>query len=190
MRKSARRLIAAVCMVAVTHLHAADRPAEWATAVQVEGVPNLYKVSDQLYRCAQPSAVGMGNAKEMGVKTIVSLRAFHSDRDEIGKTGLGYEHLYFKTWHPEEEDVVQFLKIVTDPTRTPVLLHCQHGADRTGTMSAIYRIVVQGWTKEEAVREMTTGDFGFHEVWKNLPPWIMALDVEALKKASGLTHGP
>ena len=173
-----------------TLVHAVDPPREWANAVQVEGLPNLHQVSDALYRSAQPSAVGMQKAKEMGIKTVVSLRAFHSDRDEIGNTALAYEHIHFKTWHPEEEDVVQFLKIVTDPGRTPVLLHCQHGADRTGTMCAIYRIVVQGWTKEEAVREMTTGDFGFHEVWKNLPPWIMALDVEALKKRAGLADKP
>ena len=129
----------------------------------------------------------MQNAKKLGVRTVVSLRAFHSDSNEIGETGLGYEHLFLKTWHPEEEDVVRFLKFVTDPKQTPVLLHCQHGADRTGMVSAIYRIVVQGWTKEEAVREMTTGDFGFHEVWKNLPPWIMALDTDALKAKAGLS---
>jgi protein tyrosine phosphatase (PTP) superfamily phosphohydrolase (DUF442 family) len=129
----------------------------------------------------------MQNAKKLGIRTVVSLRAFHSDRDEIGETGLAYEHFSFKTWHPEEEDVVRFLKIVTDPKQTPVLLHCQHGADRTGMMSAIYRVAVQGWTKEEAVREMTTGDFGFHAVWKNLPPWIMALDIDALKTKAGLS---
>lgn len=187
MMKFAFRVCAVACIAKSALLCAANPPDEWATAVQAEGLPNLHKVSDALYRSAQPSAIGMRNAKEMGIKTVVSLRAFHSDRDEIGKTVLAYEHLSFKTWHPEEEDVVKFLKIVTDVKQTPVLVHCQHGADRTGTMCAIYRIVVQGWTKEDAVREMTTGDFGFHEVWKNLPPWIMALDVDALKKQVGLT---
>ena len=190
MRNSVLLAVATAGVAMTTLVHAVDPPREWANAVQVEGLPNLHQVSDALYRSAQPSAVGMQKAKEMGIKTVVSLRAFHSDRDEIGNTALAYEHIHFKTWHPEEEDVVQFLKIVTDPGRTPVLLHCQHGADRTGTMCAIYRIVVQGWTKEEAVREMTTGDFGFHEVWKNLPPWIMALDVEALKKRAGLADKP
>jgi protein tyrosine phosphatase (PTP) superfamily phosphohydrolase (DUF442 family) len=190
MRNSVFLNVAAVGVAMAILSLAADPPRDWAKAVQVEGLPNLHQVSDALYRSAQPSAVGMRKAKEMGIKTVVSLRAFHSDRDEIGKTGLDYEHLYFKTWHPEEEDVVEFLKIVTDPQRTPVLLHCQHGADRTGTMCAIYRIVVQGWTKEEAVLEMTTGDFGFHEVWRNLPPWIMALDIEALKKQAGVAEKP
>ncbi len=113
-----------------------------------------------------------------------NLRAFHSDRDELGDTTLAYEHVAMKAWHPELEDAVAFLRLVTDPTRQPVLVHCQHGADRTGTMCALYRMVVQGWTKEEALREMREGGYGFHEVWKNLPAWIEQLAVKHLQKKS------
>jgi hypothetical protein len=91
-----------------------------------------------------------------------------------------------KAWHPEYEDAVRFLQIVTDPNRQPVLVHCQYGADRTGAMCAIYRIVVESWTKEEAIREMAEGGYGFHEVWKNLPAWIDELKIEALREASPL----
>lgn len=180
-------VLLALCIAAAGPARAEERPASWAKTIDIQGLPNLHKVSEKLYRSAQPTAEGMRNAKKLGIKTVVSLRAFHTDQDEIGNTGLGYERLSFKTWHPEQEDVVKFLKVVSDPARGPVLLHCQHGADRTGMMSAIYRIVVQGWTKEEAVREMTKGEFGFHEVWKNLPPWIMGLDIETLRKEAGLT---
>lgn len=152
----------------------------------LDGVPNLHEVCTNFYRSAQPTAEGMRSLKQKGITTVVNLRSFHSDRDEIGATGLGYEHIYMKTWHPEREDVVRFLRIITDPKRAPVLVHCQHGADRTGTMCALYRIVVQGWTKEEAVREMTEGAFGFHEVWQNLPSWITELDVESIKKDAGI----
>lgn len=164
----------------------AQHPAAWAQPIALPGVPNLHKVSDTLFRSAQPDAAGMQNLKKLGVETIVNLRAFHSDRDEIGMTGLGYEHIYMKAWHPEEEDVIRFLQIVTNPKRTPVLVHCQHGADRTGMMVAIYRIAVQGWSKEEAAREMTEGGFGFHEVWVNLIPWLNALDIDRIKRQAGL----
>ena len=162
------------------------RPEKWAQPISVEGVPNLHKVSDDLYRSAQPTAEGMRNLKEMGVQTIVNLRAFHSDRDEIGKTGLAYEHINMKAWHPEEEDIIRFLRIVTRKERCPVLVHCQHGADRTGTMCAVYRVAIQGWTREEAVREMAEGGFGFHEVWVNLMPWINKLDIDKIKRRTGI----
>jgi protein tyrosine phosphatase (PTP) superfamily phosphohydrolase (DUF442 family) len=191
------KLFAAIPILALVLLNAAyaaetapaNRPEHWAKPIQVKGAPNLYKVSDTLYRGAQPSAEGMANLKAMGIKTIVNLRSFHSDRDEIGNTGLAYEQIDMKAWHPEEEEAVRFLQIVTGPKRTPVLVHCQHGADRTGAMLAIYRIAVQGWTKEEALREMTQGEFGFHEIWKNLPSWLEDLDMEAIKKKAGINSG-
>jgi protein tyrosine/serine phosphatase len=163
-----------------------NQPVQWAKPMHVKGVPNLHKVSDSLYRSAQPSAEGMANLKAIGIETIVNLRSFHSDRDEIGNLGLAYEHIYMKAWHPEEEDAVRFLQIVTNPKRTPVLVHCQHGADRTGTMCALYRVAVQNWKKEEALREMTQGGFGFHEIWENLPVWFEKLDIKAIKKKAGI----
>ncbi len=163
-----------------------NRPAIWAQPVVLEGVPSLYKVSDTLYRSAQPTAAGMQHIKKMGIKTVVNLRSFHSDQDELENTGLSNEQIYMKPWHPEEEDVIHFLRIVTNPTNAPVLVHCQRGAERTGTMCAIYRIVVQGWSKKEAIREMTKGEFGFHEVWQNLPDWIQNLDIEKIRRAAGI----
>jgi hypothetical protein len=67
-----------------------------------------------------------------------------------------------------------------------VLVHCHHGADRTGTMCALYRIAIQGWTKEDAIQEMVQGGYGFHEMWINLPDWIDKLDIESMKKEAGI----
>ncbi|MCJ7773827.1 MAG: dual specificity protein phosphatase family protein, partial [Desulfobacterales bacterium] len=149
-------------------------------------VPNLHKISDNLYQSAQPTAQGMINLKQMGIKTVVNLRAFHSDQDKIGKTGLGYEQIYMKAWCPERMEIIRFLQIVTNPKRTPVLVHCLHGADRTGTMCALYRIAVQGWSKEEAIWEMTKGGYNFHSVFDNLIEWIHELDIDSIKKDAGI----
>jgi len=167
---------------------AEDASHQWATPIEREGLPNLHKVSDDYYRGAQPTAEGMQELKKMGIKTVINLRAFHSDRDELGDLDLAYEHIPMVAWHPEEEDIIRFLKIVTDQKRTPVFVHCQHGADRTGVMSAIYRIVVEDWTKEEAIKEMTEGGFGFHKIWKNLITFVENLDIEAIKKQAGIAE--
>lgn len=159
-----------------------ERPEKWAKPIQLEGVPNFHKVSENLYRSAQPTEEGMKNLKKMGIKTIVNLRSFHSDRDEIGETGLQYEHIFMKAWHPERKEIIKFLKIVSNPENTPVLVHCQHGADRTGTMCAVYRMVFENWSKEDALKEMKEGGYNFHSVWINLEPWIKKLDIEKIKK--------
>ncbi|MFC1884166.1 tyrosine-protein phosphatase [Thermodesulfobacteriota bacterium] len=178
-------LLMILCSAAAAY--ADSRPSSWAQPFKLDGVPNLNKVSDVLYRSAQPTSEGMKNLKDIGVITVVNLRSFHSDRDEIEETSLAYEHIYMKAWHPEGKEIIRFLRIVMDPKRTPVLVHCQHGADRTGTMCALYRIAVQGWTKEEAMIEMRDGGFGFHGVWKNLINWISKLDIAKIRKAAGIS---
>jgi protein tyrosine phosphatase (PTP) superfamily phosphohydrolase (DUF442 family) len=163
------------------------RPARWASPLEKPGLPNLHRVNDGYYRGAQPTAEGMLELERLGVKTVVNLRAVTSDRDELGDAGLDYEHISFKAWHAEDEDVVRFLRIVTDAERKPVFVHCQHGADRTGMMTAIYRIVVQGWSKEDAIVEMTEGGFGYHSIWKNLVDYVWELDVERIAREAGIT---
>ena len=158
----------------------------WAKRMDFPGLPNFYKVSDDLYRGAQPTAQGMTQLKKLGIKTIINLRSIHSDRDELGDTKLAYEHINMTTLDFENEDIVRFLQIVTDSNSTPVFVHCQYGADRTGLMCAIYRIVVQGWSKDEAIAEMTGGGFGFHKIWMNLVGYIKKLDVDGIKKSAGI----
>ncbi len=153
----------------------------WAAPLSAPGLPNFHRVSETLYRGARPQADGYRQLKALGIKTIVNLESFHRESDEAAEAGLGYEHIYMKAWHPEDKELVWFLQIVTDPARTPVFVHCQHGSDRTGTMCAIYRIAVQGWTQ---------GGFGFHELWQNLPEYINSLDLGALRRQAGLPPAP
>jgi protein tyrosine phosphatase (PTP) superfamily phosphohydrolase (DUF442 family) len=162
------------------------RPESWAQPIEMEGVPSLYKVSDDLYRSGQPTAEGMANLEKMGIRTIVNLRLRNSDRDELEGTGLGYVHINMEAWDADTDEVVEFLRIVSDPGRVPVLVHCSYGADRTGAMCAVYRIVVQGWTKDEAIREMTQGGFGFHQIWNNLNIWIWMSDLDEMKAQAGI----
>jgi protein tyrosine phosphatase (PTP) superfamily phosphohydrolase (DUF442 family) len=161
---------------------------KWAQPVELPGVPNLHKVCDELYRGAQPTAEGMKQLEKLGIKTVVNLRFLLSDRDELEGTALAYEHIHMTTFHAQTKDVVRFLQIVTDSSRTPVFVHCQHGADRTGTVCAVYRIAAQGWSKDEAIEEMTKGGFGHHAVWKNLVDFIHTLDIEQIKHAAGMDN--
>lgn len=149
----------------------------WAGPLHCQGVPNFHRVSGGLYRGAQPTPDGMRNLKAMGVRTIVNLRHLHSDLDEIGLTGLAYERLYVDPLHPEDKEVARFLQIATDPARRPVFVHCKYGADRTGLMCAAYRVVAEGWTKEQAIAEWTRGGFGFNDSCRGLVKYFRKLDL-------------
>ena len=164
------------------------RPEKWAQKIEISGLPNFHKVSDALYRGAQPDKKGMEELKKMGIKTIINLRTFHSDRDEIDTMNFNYIPISAQAWKTKEKVVLNFLKTVTDTENQPVFVHCQHGADRTGTMCAIYRIAVQNWTKEDAIEEMVNGGFGYHTVWKNLISYIKKVNIEKLQKKSGIKN--
>ena len=167
-------------------LPASERPATWSVKLNKTGLANFYQVGPNLYRGAQPTATGLTELKKMGVKTVVNLRAFHSDDSKLKNTGLKHERFHMKTWHGEDEDVIRFLKIATAPDSQPVFVHCQHGSDRTGVMCAMYRLTVQDWTKEEALKEMAQGGYGFHPEWQNLIHYIQKVDVVKIRREAGL----
>ena len=169
---------------------AGARPAHWATPVSAPGVPNLYRVNASLYRSAQPTRDGIAGIDEDAplvngdppIRTVVSLRTFRTDPTiDAGSSTLTFARIPAQSWYPEDDDVVRFLRIATDPALQPVLVHCRRGADRTGTMVAIYRVVVEGWTKADAIDEMTLGGYGFHPDWQNLIHYIENLDVDAIR---------
>ncbi len=175
------------------------RPAEWATPIATQpGLPNLFRVNANLYRVAQPTREGFMflNTKtrlsntDRPIKTVVSLRSSNKDSAlEPAHSELRLEHIRFNTWHAEDEDVIRFLRIVSSPALQPVLVHCKHGSDRTGMMIAIYRIAIDGWSKQQAIDEMLRGGYGFHPLWQNLVRYINALDVEAIKNEAA-RQGP
>jgi len=153
-----------------------------AKKIILKGVPNFYQVSETLYRSAQPDKNAFIDLAKMGIRTVINLRSFHGEGDLVQNAGMRYLHLYVKGWHPENKEIISFLKIVTNTNYTPVLVHCQHGADRTGVMVAIYRIVIQNWTVDDAIREMTEGGFGFHPLWQNLISYVKELDIDEIKE--------
>jgi protein tyrosine phosphatase (PTP) superfamily phosphohydrolase (DUF442 family) len=160
----------------------------------VPGVPNFAKVSDVLYRGAQPTREGFVALRKLGVRTVVSLRELHSDRDLLDGVGLRYVQIPEAAWHPEDEDVAAFLKVLRDAESTPVsestpvFVHCQHGADRTGFTVAAYRIVEQHWSNDAALKELR--NFGFHEVWGDIPEYVKALDAARIEKTIAETTEP
>jgi protein tyrosine/serine phosphatase len=154
-------------------------PAEQQPSNDIAGLGNFARVSEDLYRGAQPTAEGFKRLKEMGVKTIINLRGSNSEKDKIKGLGFYYLSIPSQAWDPKDEDMVKFLRLLREPKYLPAFVHCQYGSDRTGTAVAVYRLVEQGWSRDDAVAEMKT--FGLHRVWSGLEEYVRQLDLRALK---------
>src|SRR3569833_2304708 len=182
-------LLAANLSIADSTNELKTRPTSWATPLDHPGLSKFYEVSTNLFRGAQPGAQGMIVLKSMGVKTVLNLRSFHSDHGLVSSGDLKLARLHMKPWHAEDEDVVAFLKIASDTNNLPLFVHCQHGADRTGMICAMYRVVICNWTKEDAIKEMKEGGFHFYPGWRNLVNYVNKADVDGLKKRAGIVAG-
>ena len=155
------------------------RPTHLAAAIALATASLSFNAAAQ----TAPSAQDIAELKQLGIRNVVSLRAFHSDRDVLKGTGIGHTRIKVLTWNIGDDDVVKALRAIRRADKEgPVLLHCQHGADRTGLVSAMYRMVFQGWTREQALEELQSGDFGYHTLWKNIPDYLRNVDVESIRR--------
>jgi protein tyrosine phosphatase (PTP) superfamily phosphohydrolase (DUF442 family) len=164
-----------------------SRPGEWATPVSDAGIENLYRVETNLFRSAVPTSAGFQKLTQMGVKTVLDLRGGDGDKAAAGAS-LKLFHVPMSAWGLHNDRVLQALRIVADPQNRPLLIHCQHGADRTGAIVALYRVVVQGWSKERAIREMNEGGYHHNSFFRNLDQYVLAADVAALRKQLGIVE--
>jgi protein tyrosine phosphatase (PTP) superfamily phosphohydrolase (DUF442 family) len=156
---------------------AAAAPARRAFAEPVAGIKNMARMNAGLYRGAQPDREGFQRLREMGIRTVVNLRDRHGEREEVEGLGMACVEIPMKAGlldadPPRDDQVRRFFEVVLDPARAPVYFHCAHGRDRTGTMAALYRIEVEGWTPEEAIEEMRA--FGHPELLRDLEAFVRA----------------
>ena len=118
-----------------------------------------------------------------GFKTILNLRRVKDDKHKARKTDLILNHIRLESKELSEDDLIYALRVLKNAQK-PILIHCWHGSDRTGATTAAYRIVVQGWSKDDAIAELRRPEFGHHEDWyPNIIELLKNLDVEKMRAA-------
>lgn len=145
----------------------------------VRGVTNFAKVSPALWRGSQPTAEGLRNLENAGVRTVIDFRHDHDDAELLTGTKLRYIWIPTRPWNPKEDDLVPFFRVIQDPENWPVFVHCWKGNDRAGFYVAAYRIVIDGWNPDDAIREMF--QFHYNPIWFRIPAVLRDIDVEKLK---------
>jgi len=137
--------------------------------LHLTGIHNAGKISEVLYRGAQPKEIGLVELKKLGLTTIVDLRADNREkaeweRHESARLGLRFVRIPVGGWSPPtDEQVAEFLTLFREEPRQKIFVHCRFGDDRTGVFVAAYRIAVNKWPAEQAMGEMYF--FGFNGFW-------------------------
>ncbi|HSB29124.1 MAG TPA: dual specificity protein phosphatase family protein [Pyrinomonadaceae bacterium] len=139
------------------------------TNLHYEELPNLHQVNLNLYRGGQPASKGLQRLKQLGIKTVINLRddddRARQEESAAKAAGLTYFNIPLSTFgRPTDATVDRILALINTPENQPVFVHCHRGADRTGTVIAIYRIEHDGWSSEKAKAEAKQFGLGFWQV--------------------------
>jgi len=141
------------------------------------GIARFALIRPGLARGGEPNQGGLTYLRDHGYRTVVSFLTNSAESSWVVNSGMRWIHIpmrsgLFSAQPPTQDQVRQFLSVVTDSTQYPVFIHCHAGKDRTGAMSAIYRMEACGWTKDEALAEMDS--FGFSGRYRRLRGYVEA----------------
>jgi tyrosine-protein phosphatase SIW14 len=140
-----------------------------AQKIHISGISDVGKVNEFLYRGAQPNEEGLEQLKRLGIDTIVDLRGeervlMEKERKHAESLGMHLVNIPGNGWSPPgDEQIAQFFSLIHERPRRRIFVHCWLGSDRSGVFIALYRIAFDGWTPEEALREMRA--FHFKGFW-------------------------
>lgn len=133
-------------------------------------LPNFHKITENIYRGGQPTADGIKELAKLGIKTIINFRDTQEkvlrEKAVAEAEGLRFINLRLSNWFKAKDfEIEAILQEILKPENQPVFIHCKRGADRTGTVAAIFRMRFQGWTAEEANHEAKKHGIGWWQVW-------------------------
>ncbi len=145
-----------------------QRPKNWGTLIS--NTHNFYQISNDVFRSDQPSNELIPSLKQYNIDTVINLRARNEDAKVLKDQPFNLVHIPIYTWAINREDLLQAMRAIqtTKQNNQKVLIHCYHGSDRTGATIAMYRIIFEHWSIDDAVKEMKQGGYGFHVIWKNI----------------------
>ncbi|NIA07022.1 MAG: hypothetical protein GWP14_05210 [Actinobacteria bacterium] len=118
-------------------------------------------VEGVLYRSAQPDEDEWKTLHtRYGIKTVFDLRGNKpnepwaiTERRFCQQNGIAYIKMPVGPTRLTDAQLQQFIEAGADPSRQPILVHCEHGKARTGVLVAAYRIVAQGWSYTSAMAD-------------------------------------
>jgi tyrosine-protein phosphatase SIW14 len=147
----------------------ASSPYAFAQKVSLGSVPNAGRISEHLFRGAQPHISDLQRLKDLGITTIIDLRSESSgtrQEERLRAESLGMHFVSipvggFST--PSSAQLAQFFTLVRQSPPEKIFVHCRFGHDRTGVFIAAYRIAFNHWSAEQALAEMNA--FGFNHAW-------------------------
>ena len=163
LRRPTAALAFAVLLVTSSPARAQQPAAIAGDAVASIHIDNFGRINDHYFRGAKPQGTDFRALASLGVKTLIDLAEEGDATEEANAraAGMNFVRIPMTTRKaPSAETIAQFLTLVNDPANQPVYVHCIGGRHRTGVMTAIYRMTVDGWNSARAWSEVKQYKYG------------------------------
>jgi len=125
---------------------------------------NFHPITDgEAYRSAQLDRDNLEYyIKRYNIKSILNLRGGNHAtdwyREELAVSAANhithYDIAMSSTKEPDENDLKQLMEIFKSAPR-PILIHCKAGADRSGLVAAMWKVIVDQESKPEAEKQLS-----------------------------------
>jgi protein tyrosine/serine phosphatase len=156
-------------------------------------VNNFGKVTDFFYRGAQPKGEEYHQLAVLGIKTVIDLRDDPKDYAKSLAERAGLKYINFPMSdkdYPASDTATKFLTLISNQENWPVYVHCAGGRHRTGIMTAVFRLTVQGWDISRAYGEMKNYDFYTRWGHKPMKEYIFDYYRDLQKRSDQVTIAP
>lgn len=160
----------------------AQRPDHWGLAIAKKH--NFYQVNSWLYRSEQPSDLLLPYLQQQKIDIVINLRTRNEDLTLLKHQNIQLIHIQINTWDIQRQQIVKVMQILqkAQAAHQRVLIHCYHGSDRTGTMVAMSRILLENWSSDDAINEMKHGGYGFHPIWMNIDGLFKTKNIDWMRQ--------
>ncbi len=140
------------------------------TESKIEDLPNFHEVNKKLFRGGQPTEEGVKQLSKLGIKTVISFRDTQEkvlgEKKIVEANGMRFVSMPLNNWFKSKDhEIDAIIEEIRKPENQPVFVHCKRGADRTGTVVAVYRMKFDGWTAKQANSEAKEYGIGWWQVW-------------------------
>ncbi len=123
---------------------------------QLTEVPDAVRLEEKLIAGGKPSARGLGQAAEQGIRTVIDLRdpteGTAEEKDFADAVGLRYVNIPVTLDSFSADQAGKLSEVLNDPATGPALLHCATG-QRAVALWALHKNKSEGVPAETAMAE-------------------------------------
>lgn len=117
---------------------------------------NMHVVAPGVYRSNQPTHARFVKLKAMGIRSVLNLRGdgraahYLVEKESCDSLGLTLINVTMQARAAPSRADIQTLIRAFRSAEKPFVMHCKSGADRAGFASAVYLLVIEGRSLDEA----------------------------------------